>query len=538
MAAVVASQPFEVGQRVKDGVEFRGTVRYVGPVVTSKKDPAAIWVGVEWDDGTRGKHDGSVVDDATGERVRYFRCGATAGSFVKPSKVDGGVGLVAALRAKYVGMDAPVEAPGGHFEHKAYTKRGNTKAIEFCGELKVRAEQQLDEGRVGTAMLRCRGVRGLGDVGPGDFAQLATLVALDLQCNLLRRWADVAEIVDACPALRILDVSGNALSWDGAGDLVSLAKLESLAANGVGLRGWADVARLGEACGGLRVLHVANNDVCADGVGAAPFPRLELLDLAATGLADAAPLAALPRLAELHASENPKLAGLGTSVFAGLEALALSGCGVERWADVDALVASCPKLGKLRFGRDNAVTASLGASEARALLVARLPTVRHLNGADVSRKERVEAEKRYVRIATAQVAGGAPASDHPRLAALVEKHGDPNDAPKDAAGGAGGLAANLVQVTLRCVAAEACHLEPVTKKLPGSARVALVKRLAKKLFKLGDADVVLYFKPEADAWPVTLDDDAMTLAYFGVPDGATIDVADKLDEGKENAGDQ
>jgi hypothetical protein len=37
---------------------------------------------------------------------------------------------------------------------------------------------------------------------------------------------------------------------------------------------------------------------------------------------------------------------------------------------------------------------------------------------------------------------------------------------------------------------------------------------------------------------VTLDDDAMTLAYFGVPDGATIDVADKLDEGKENAGDQ
>ena len=141
MAAVVASQPFEVGQRVKDGVELRGTVRYVGPVVTSKKDPAAIWVGVEWDDGTRGKHDGSVVDDATGERVRYFRCGATAGSFVKPSKVDGGGGLVAALRAKYVGMDAPVEAPGGHFEHKAYTKRGNTKAIEFCGELKVRAAQ-------------------------------------------------------------------------------------------------------------------------------------------------------------------------------------------------------------------------------------------------------------------------------------------------------------------------------------------------------------------------------------------------------------
>ena len=65
---------------------------------------------------------------------------------MKPSKLDRGSSLVDALRQKYVKMDAPVEAPNGVFEHLAYTKRGNTKAIEFCGELKVRAEQQLDAG--------------------------------------------------------------------------------------------------------------------------------------------------------------------------------------------------------------------------------------------------------------------------------------------------------------------------------------------------------------------------------------------------------
>lgn len=43
----VTKAAFTVGQRVKDGVDFRGTVRYVGTVVTSKKDPDAIWVGVE-----------------------------------------------------------------------------------------------------------------------------------------------------------------------------------------------------------------------------------------------------------------------------------------------------------------------------------------------------------------------------------------------------------------------------------------------------------------------------------------------------------
>lgn len=74
-----------VGQRVIDDEGFRGTVRYIGPVATSK-DPKAVWIGmylrtvwsyifsdqdsdstfsagVEWDDVTRGKHDGSVVKD-------------------------------------------------------------------------------------------------------------------------------------------------------------------------------------------------------------------------------------------------------------------------------------------------------------------------------------------------------------------------------------------------------------------------------------------------------------------------------------------
>ena len=78
-----------------------------------------------------------------------------------------------------------------------------------------------------------------------------------------------------------------------------------------------------------------------------------------------------------------------------LTALGCAGCGFAAWSDVDALALSCPQLTRLRFGRDNAVTSALGASEARALLVARLATVRLLNGAEVSRRERTEAEKIY-----------------------------------------------------------------------------------------------------------------------------------------------
>jgi dynactin complex subunit len=40
------------------------TVRYIGQVA----DKQGQWLGVEWDDASRGKHDG------THQRVSYFKC--------------------------------------------------------------------------------------------------------------------------------------------------------------------------------------------------------------------------------------------------------------------------------------------------------------------------------------------------------------------------------------------------------------------------------------------------------------------------------
>ncbi|CAN0330065.1 unnamed protein product, partial [Scytosiphon promiscuus] len=48
-----------IGERVVDGSGFRATVRYVGQVCTAK-DPTSLWIGVEFDDPARGKHDGAV----------------------------------------------------------------------------------------------------------------------------------------------------------------------------------------------------------------------------------------------------------------------------------------------------------------------------------------------------------------------------------------------------------------------------------------------------------------------------------------------
>lgn len=51
-----------VGLRVSVGMYF-GVVRYIGPILGTE----SIWVGVEWDDSSRGKHDG--IHDG----IRYFK---------------------------------------------------------------------------------------------------------------------------------------------------------------------------------------------------------------------------------------------------------------------------------------------------------------------------------------------------------------------------------------------------------------------------------------------------------------------------------
>ena len=118
----------EVGERLIIA-KHRATVRYVGPV----EGQEGTWVGVEWDDPSRGKHDGT-----TGGR-RYFACGCdspTAASFLRISKVGRGSSVVDALVLRYTNQlaEGQAAADGRVFLH---TSSHRMVWVELVGEQKV-----------------------------------------------------------------------------------------------------------------------------------------------------------------------------------------------------------------------------------------------------------------------------------------------------------------------------------------------------------------------------------------------------------------
>jgi len=58
-----------------------------------------LWVGIEWDEANRGKHNGTV------NGYKYFTCDASKGSMIKYEKIEFGYRLETALFRRYFRAD-------------------------------------------------------------------------------------------------------------------------------------------------------------------------------------------------------------------------------------------------------------------------------------------------------------------------------------------------------------------------------------------------------------------------------------------------
>lgn len=128
----MSSHEPQVGDRVRI-LKDAATVRYIGPVVNQE----GTWIGVEWDDVSRGKHDGSTGG------VKYFSCAApgNAGSFVRMEKVSFGMSVAQALVARYTNQLAEFGEEVGKDELYVHTSRQRRVEVRLVGSDKIQAQQ-------------------------------------------------------------------------------------------------------------------------------------------------------------------------------------------------------------------------------------------------------------------------------------------------------------------------------------------------------------------------------------------------------------
>eukprot|EP01035_Chromulina_nebulosa_P017427 gene17427-22979_t len=195
---------YEINYRICDNDGFKGTIRYIGPVAAAKSQDE-IWLGIEWDDIGRGKHDGSCVDE-NGIIHRYFSCDKLLGSFVKPNKIAPSMSLSEALKQRYVEMDAPeIAGPDSKLPDAfVITSKGNKKGIELVGEMKIRKWQQINV--VDKVVLRNERISSIGS----DIQEIAQhFKSIDLQDNLVYKWSEIAFLCSQVPSLNSLFLHGN-----------------------------------------------------------------------------------------------------------------------------------------------------------------------------------------------------------------------------------------------------------------------------------------------------------------------------------------
>lgn len=189
---------FYPGRRLSfDG--FLCTVRYVGKLSGANGE----WLGVEWDDTTRGKHDGKHKGS------QIFQClsdAPTAASFVKSSrKFDSEQTVIQAIKSKYGNVDNP--------NLEAVIISG--KVAEEVGFDKIAQEQaRLADLRIiliDQMVVNGIAVRNASDVGIRHAQEelrttCPNVTELDLGWNIFESWADVALICAALPKLKVLRV--------------------------------------------------------------------------------------------------------------------------------------------------------------------------------------------------------------------------------------------------------------------------------------------------------------------------------------------
>ncbi|KAL2199010.1 hypothetical protein P885DRAFT_75421 [Corynascus similis CBS 632.67] len=522
------------------------TVRYIGEVAGT----TGSWLGVEWDDPSRGKHDGQH------KGIRYFSCTSKspiAASFVRPTRVpDAPQTFLSALQSKYAGVSAEDQTPARQIKFSG-------KVAEEVGFDKIRRQQAqlhelqfviLDGLQVAYAM-DPEAKDGHESIGRG----CPKVKELDLSRNLFERFGPIVEICAELRQLRSLRANGNRFQdvlddkiLEAAGD--AFQAVTELALEDT-LLSWQEICHIASKFPSLTTLHAGSNQLTGlTPIPPAPFTttltslHLEFNDF--TSLSTLAPLASISTLRNLLLKGN-RISTLSPpstrppAFGSNLHYVDLSYNSITSWSFIDALPFTFPGLTSLRVTHNplysdpdsdgttalvpkdspnlpptQRITSASTApgnkktEESYMLTLARLPSLRVLNFSAVTPADRADAEMFYLsRIARqlADVPEGDAAAEaavlrrHRRWAELCEAYGEPAIVRRTGreALDPGFLEARLIRVEFsfgssigRLEGKEEKRVEVV--EVPRSLDIYAVKGLAGRLFGVKPLEIRLVWE--------------------------------------------
>ncbi|XP_014259929.1 tubulin-specific chaperone E [Cimex lectularius] len=504
----------KVGSRIQVG-DQRGTVLFVGPVPPTK----GLWLGIDWDDPRRGKHDG-VYDG-----VRYFQARySTSGSLIRQEKVQQGQTIIQAIEERYGGPEQIMATE----EKESIQRAFNAPLFEMVGFEKLSSENYETLTIIGVREHR---VNSAGE--PGELAKLCPLVVeLDLSRNLINSWQGISEITSQLPYLKFMDVSENRLFYNG----LNLHKLKSsfpslkyLVLSRMEYT-WDDILNCAVMWPQIEKLQVSFNRITT--LKAPPpdiFHGLKLLNVEGNNIIhweNLAQLGYLPSLECLNAC-NTGLISISIDdrckTFPSLKYILLSGNFIKEWGSISELD-KLPALEELRF-RDNPVLEGIQRETARQILIARISKLKILNTQEIPLDERKGAEYDYIKnngrtwLETTQDPEGRKAflALHPRYEELIKKYGDIEES--EIAVKSTALKSRLIEVKLQ---SDECLL---IKRLPPDMSIQKLVTLAQRLFSTGSVELKLTLHSAKNSeLKIPLDNDIKQLSYYSVEEGDIITV--------------
>uniref|UniRef100_H2N3C8 Tubulin-specific chaperone E n=1 Tax=Pongo abelii TaxID=9601 RepID=H2N3C8_PONAB len=533
-----------IGQRVEVNGEH-ATVRFAGVV----PPVAGPWLGVEWDNPERGKHDGSH------EGTVYFQCRhPTGGSFIRPNKVNFGTDFLTAIKNRYVLEDGPEE------DRKEQIVTIGNKPVETIGFDSIMKQQsqlsKLQEVSLRNCAVSCAGEKG------GVAEGCPNIRKVDLSKNLLSSWDEVIHIADQLRHLEVLNVSENKLKFPSGSVLTgTLSALKVLVLNQTGIT-WAEVLRCAMGCPGLEELYLESNNIFISERPTDVLQTVKLLDLSSNQLIDENQLyliAHLPRLEQLILSDigisslHFPDAGIGckTSLFPSLKYLVVNDNQISQWSFFNELD-KLPSLRALSCLRNPLTKEDKEAETARLLIIASIGQLKTLNKCEILPEERRRAELDYRKAFGNEwkQAGGHKDPDKNRLSEeFLTAHPRYQFLCLSTCVYTGGLQVVHFQLeqsffleygapeewelktqqplmlknqllTLKIKYPHQLDQKVLEKQLPGSMTIQKVKGLLSRLLKVPVSDLLLsYESPQKPGVEIELENDLKSLQFYSVENG-------------------